>query len=256
MPDKIFSISTYTFLIDLGVLATLAWLWWRAAEYQRSGTRWLDAGLSGLVGGLAGGRLAFALNNWAYFQNHFGELFRFWEGGYEWYGATLGAILCVVLYCYWKKESFWEILEELALPSLVLFALHWLGCAASACASGLAVPPGVLPFALNLPDLYGVILPRWPAQYIGFAFTMIALVYLVTQREKSFPRGFRFALAFTLMAVIAFSITLIRGDDMPKVGTIRLDTLMNGLMILVGVAGLGAAWFLTPTKNLTAEKIN
>ena len=156
----------------------------------RESSRWLDAGISAVAGAIIGGRFAL-LRNWAYFQNHLLEMFRFWEGGYEWFGAALGGVVALALYCFFRQESFVVILEELALPSLCLFALHWIGCAANACAAGLAVPPGTLPFAMNLPDLYGVTLPRWPAQYIGFALTLIAIGYLISQRNKNFPNGFR-----------------------------------------------------------------
>ena len=258
MFDKIyfgpFSISTYTFLLDIGILGTLAWLWWRAKNYGRDSSRWLDAGISVVAGAIIGGRFAFAFSNWAYFQNHLLEMFRFWEGGYEWFGAALGGVIALAIFCFMRGESFVIILEELALPSLCLFALHWIGCAASACAAGLAVPPGALPFAMNLPDLYGVTLPRWPAQYIGLALTLIAIGYLISQRNKNFPGGFRFALAVTLIAVISFMVSTVRGDDMQKLGTWRLDTVINIVMILLGGCVLIAVWFLTPVKSLTAEK--
>ena len=83
MFDKIyfgpFSVSTYTFLLDIGILGTLAWLWWRAKNYGRESSRWLDAGISAVAGAIIGGRFAFGFANWAYFQNHLLEMFRFWE---------------------------------------------------------------------------------------------------------------------------------------------------------------------------------
>ena len=92
---------------------------------------------------------------------------------------------------------------------------------------------------MNLPDLYGVTLPRWPAQYIGFALTLIAIGYLISQRNKNFPNGFRFALAVTLVAVISFMVSTVRGDDMQKLGAWRLDTIINIIMIIVGGVATG-----------------
>ena len=71
------------------------------------------------------------------------KCFAFGEGGYEWFGAALGGVIALAVFLFFLRgESFVIILEELALPSLCLFALHWIGCAANACAAGLAVPPG------------------------------------------------------------------------------------------------------------------
>jgi prolipoprotein diacylglyceryltransferase len=97
--------------------------------------------------------------------------------------------------------------------------------------------------------LYGVTLPRWPAQYIGFALTLIAIGYLISQRNKNFPSGFRFALAVTLIAVISFMVSTVRGDDVQKVGSWRLDTIINMMMIIFGAAASGVTWFLAPAKE-------
>ena len=241
-------ISTYTFLIDLGLIAALAWLWYRAPAHNRPPSRWLDAGLAATVGALLGGRIAFGLANWAYFQNHFFEIFKLWEGGYSWIGAMAGGALTLLIYCRTRSESLSLLLDELALPVLFLSALGWVGCAAAACAAGQTVPPGTLPFAVNWPDLYGVILPRWPTQLIGFFLSLIALVILFSQRHTHWPRGVRFAIALTSLAFITFVVSAVRGDDMPLVGTWRLDTVANAITLGLGLIATLAAWALEPAK--------
>lgn len=240
------TLSTYTVLIDLGLLATLAWLWFRAPAHEREPARWLDAGLFAAAGALLGGRLAFAFGNWAYFQNHIGEMFRLWEGGYAWPGAAVGGLIGLFVFGWFRREPIAPILDELALPALILSALGWLGCAAAGCAAGLDVPPGALPFAVNWPDLYGVVLPRWPSQIIGLGLSLIAFGYLFSQGNRRWPRGFRFALSLTLVAVVGLAVSLVRGDDMPLVGSWRLDAAANAVMTVLGLVALVAAWALEP----------
>jgi phosphatidylglycerol:prolipoprotein diacylglycerol transferase len=240
------TLSTYTVLIDLGLVGALAWLWFRAPAHEREPARWLDAGLFAAAGALLGGRLAFAFGNWAYFQNHVGEMFRLWEGGYAWPGAAVGGLIGLILFSWLTREPLLPILDELALPALILSALGWLGCAAAGCAAGLDVPPGALPFAVNWPDLYGIVLPRWPSQIIGLGLSLIAFGYLLSQGNRHWPRGFRFALSLTLIAVAGLAVSFVRGDDMPLVGSWRLDTAANAALTVLGLVALVVAWALEP----------
>ncbi|MBM4424344.1 MAG: hypothetical protein FJ030_13315 [Chloroflexi bacterium] len=241
--------STYTLLIDLGVIASLAWLWARAPAHGREPLRWLDAGLFTAAGAFIGGRLAFAFGNWAYFQNHFFEMLNLWEGGYAWPGAVFGGLIGLLIYCAPRREPTLPILDELALPATLLSALGWIGCAAVSCASGKDVPPGTLPFAVNWPDLYGVVLPRWPTHLIGLGLSLLAAAYFFSQRERTWPSGFRFALAITLIAAVTYLVSTVRGDDMPLVSGWRLDTVADAVMIIIGGVALVAAWALEKRMN-------
>lgn len=251
-----FTFYTYTVLIDLGVVGALAWLWLRAPAHGREPARWLDAGLFATAGALAGGRMAFAFGNWAYFQNRFFEMFKLWEGGYAWPGAVFGGLIGLLIFCLWRKEPTPPILDELALPVTLISSLGWIGCAAASCAAGKDVPPGTLPFAVNWPDMYGVVLPRWPTQITGLILSLAAAGYLFSQRDRSWPRGFRFTLSATLIAAIAYLVSTVRGDDMPLMWGWRLDTVADAAMVALGVIALVTAWALEPSrsrKELTTE---
>lgn len=248
--------STYTVLIDIGIIATLIWLWVRAPAHGREPVRWLDGGLWATAGGVLGGRVAFAIANWAYFQNHFGEIFRLWEGGYAWPGAAVGGLLGLFIYSQIRREPIAPILDELALPTLLISMLGWVGCMAASCAAGQAVPPGTLSFAVNWPDLYGVILPRWPTQIIGLGLSLIASGYLLSQRDRKWPNGFRFALAITLIGLITFMVSTVRGDEVPLVNGWRVDSVADVVMTVLGAVVLVALWAFEPggsNKKLTAE---
>lgn len=249
------TLYTYTVLIDIGTIGALAWLYVRARAFGREPSRWLDAGLCAAAGAFLGGRIAFAVANWLYFQNHVIEILRLWEGGYAWPGAALGGVIGLFIYCRLRREPVTAILDELALPILLISALSWLGCAAASCAAGKDVPPGTLPFAVNWPDLYGVVLPRWPTQLIGLGLSLIAAGYLFSQRERKWPRGLRFALSLTLVAVISFLVSTVRGDDMPLLSGWRLDAVANAVMALLGIASLIVAWAFEPgQKPLATEQ--
>lgn len=247
---------TYTVLIDAGLLGALIWLWFRAPAHGRAPMHWLDAGLCAAAGALIGGRVAFAAANWLYYRAHFADVFNLWEGGYAWPGAVIGGVLGLLIYCWRRREPVLILLDELALPMLILSALGWVGCAAAGCAAGASVPPGTLPFAVNWPDMYGVVLPRWPTQMMGLLFSLVALGYLYSQRDRGWPHGFRFAAAFTLMAFISLMVGFVRGDDMPLISGWRLDVIADAVMTVLGVIALVAAWALEPGKIIEPAELN
>jgi phosphatidylglycerol:prolipoprotein diacylglycerol transferase len=84
------TISTYTALISLGAAVGLAALYWRAPAGKN--TRWLDAGLAAMVGGLIGARLVYVAANADYYLPHLEEIVQVWQGGLAWPGAPLAAL--------------------------------------------------------------------------------------------------------------------------------------------------------------------
>jgi len=246
-----FTFYTYTILVDLGVAAGLAWLYFRAPEDKRE--RWLDAGLAATLGGLAGARLLYAFVNSSYYFGHLVEIFEIWKGGLAWPGAAAGGALGAWVYCRRKREPFAPIFDALALPIALLGLLSWGGCLAAACAYGYEVAPGQLPTWLTLeaPDIYGLTALRFAAQTLGLAWSLVALALVWAMRERRWPTGAYGAYALSLVALGAFGLAFTRADPMPLVGGYRLDVIGSALVL---VAATGLWGFLvsrkTPLSNL------
>jgi phosphatidylglycerol:prolipoprotein diacylglycerol transferase len=239
-----FTFFTYTVLIDIGIVAGLGWLYRAGAlsgEAARA-RRWLDAGIVAVLGGLAGGRLGYVYANWAYFGSRLDEAGRVWEGGLAWAGAAAGAALALWLYCRWRGEPFWQLAEALTLPTALLAGLAWLGCAASGCAPGRVVAPGELPawFARDWPDEFGIRALRWPVQLLGVAWSLAVVAILAALRQKPWPPGARPMLALAGIAAGGLALSFARGDAMPLVSGMRLDTVANGVVLLAALGLLAA----------------
>ncbi|MGH2522723.1 MAG: prolipoprotein diacylglyceryl transferase, partial [Anaerolineales bacterium] len=218
-----FTLHTYTLLIDLGIAAALFALYRSAPEGKAA--RWLDAGLAATVGGLIGARLLYALVNGNYYFSHPGEIFQIWLGGLAWPGAVAGGLLGASLYCSRKREPLAPLLDSAALPVGLMGLLSWGGCLAAGCAYGREVAPGELPawMALNIPDLYGLTVPRWPTQVAGIVWSLITLGLIWAIGRRNWLTGARFAFALSLVALGTFVLGFTRGDPMPHLGGFRLD---------------------------------
>lgn len=237
------SLPTYTVLVDIGILATLGWLWSRAPKYGRESRRWFDAGLLATLSGLIGARLLFVFANWGYFGGHLGEAFAVWRGGLAWPGAALGALGGLLIYCRRRDEPFRQLLHVLAPAVLGLAALSWLGCAAAGCAPGLSVDPGELPIAVDWPDEYGIRGLRWPTQLLGVAFSLLALGWLTSLPEDRWPPGVRTAVAIGVAGLISFSLGWVRNDTIIEFSGWRLDVIGSAVMVVLAMVLAMVLWW-------------
>jgi phosphatidylglycerol:prolipoprotein diacylglycerol transferase len=223
---------TYTILIDIGIAAGLAWLYFRAP--QGKAMRWLDAGLAATVGGFVGARLLYVVVNGGYYLWHPGEALRIWEGGLAWPGAALGGLAGLWLFGLRQRDPLAPLLDALALPIALLGLLGWGGCLAASCAYGFEATPGQLPawLVLNAPDLYGLVAPRFPTQVIGLLWSLVALGMVWAARDRGWPPAARGWYALSLAALGAFFLGFTRGDPMPLVGGLRLDVVGSALILI------------------------
>ena len=237
-----YSLYTYTVLIDAGLAVALAALYFQAPPGK--GWRWMDIGLAATIGGFIGARLVYVSVNADYYLPHIDEVVQVWQGGLSWLGAPVGAWLGAWLYARRRHESLGPLLDALALPFGLLGLLGWSGCLAAGCAYGYAVTPGQLPawFISQAPDVFGLVMPRFPTQALGFVWSVLAWLALWGTRRgpgRRWPAGAFGAYALSLVALGVFGLSFTRGDPAPLLAGYRID-LVGGALVLVAAT---AAWY-------------
>ncbi len=245
-----FSFPTYTVLIDLGIAAALAWLYFTAPPGR--GARRLDAGLSATVGAFTGARLLYIIVHGDYYLPNLGEILAFWQGGLSWPGAVAGGLLGALWYCRRRQEPLAAVLDAAALPIALLSLLGWGGCLAAGCAYGFEVTPGEWPAWLTTqqPDLFGLTLPRFPTQWVGVLWSVLALagLWVAARKAERWPAGALGALALAVAALGMFALSFTRGDPAPAVSGTRVDVLGSGLVFAL----TALAWALRRFRGPSA----
>jgi phosphatidylglycerol:prolipoprotein diacylglycerol transferase len=241
-----FTFPTYTVLIDLGIAAALAWLYFTAPAGR--GARRLDAGLAATVGAFTGARLLYIIVHGDYYLPHLEEILAFWQGGLSWPGAVAGGLLGALWYCRRRQEPFGAVLDAAAPPIALLGLLGWTGCLAAGCAYGFEVPPGYWP-ATQAPDLYGLTLPRFPTQVLGIIWSVLALVivWLAARRAARWPLGTLGTLALALVALGMFALSFTRGDPAMVISGTRADVLGAGLVLALAAGAWAMRRFRGPS---------
>jgi len=239
-----FTLRSYTLLLDLGLLAGLFIFYWRARRRASRPDRWLDAALVGLAAGVLGARLGYVAAHWPYFQDHQGQILKFWLGGLSWHGALIGTLVGLALFCRLRKLRFWRLADELALVAPLVGAAAWMGCLLAGCAYGreLAQPHWL---AADLPDLFGVWALRLNTQLLAAGWSLIVAGVLWGGQRRRLPAGLTCGLFLLLYGAGLACIDPFRGDAVPHWSDWRLDVVLDwavaaggGLLIGGGVRGV------------------
>lgn len=215
---------------------------WQGHRREGRALAWLDAGLAALVGGVIGARLVHVAVHWAYFSQHTGEIAAIWRGGLDWHGAVLGGLLALIGTARLRRVEWRNLTDTLAFVLPAGAALAFAGCLPTGCAAGREVASLVdypQPLVAELPDVYGLIAPRFASQLYGvvLSLALLGLVWLLQRRVD--VRGFHLWPVLALLSLGIFLIGFTLGSDVPMVGTLRLDQLLD-LITTLAAAIMGA----------------
>ncbi|MCH7595221.1 MAG: prolipoprotein diacylglyceryl transferase [Planctomycetes bacterium] len=135
-----YSIKTYGFCMMLGFLSSV-WLAMRRAERVKADPdRVLDISFLCLLFGVGGARLFYVIHYWktqfADTPNPFMAAIDITNGGLEFLGGFIGAVVVVGIYFAWKKDSLRLYLDIMAPSTMWGLAFGRLGCFFNGCCFG------------------------------------------------------------------------------------------------------------------------
>ncbi len=203
--------SAFATLLALAALAgaLLGWLGLRRAAGPLAPGRWADVCLVTFALALAGARAAYVLQHPAIFSTAFDEALDPRRGGLDWVGALAGGLAGALLAARWRRLPPAAVLGALT-PVLPLLALAgWTACAGARCGAGAEIPTlaGISPLAAaELPDVFGIVAPRWNTPLWGQALALAALLLWGMCAWRGWLPRARFWL---VLALLAAGMTLI-----------------------------------------------
>jgi phosphatidylglycerol:prolipoprotein diacylglycerol transferase len=210
-----------------------------------------------VLGAVIGARSYYVALEWRQYQAHWPDVFAIWHGGIAIHGALLGGILVTILFCRWRRQAFWPLLDVLV-PAVALGqAIGRWGNFFNSEAFGL---PTSLPWAVIIPPF------NRPAQFLAqssfhptFLYEslwnlavcalLLGLFRLASRGRIVLPAG-----ALSCVYLMAYStgrvwIEALRLDPLclfsePPFcqGGLRMAQLMS--LVLIAAGGLGLWWLL------------
>ncbi len=239
-----FLISSYTVLIDLGVLLGGVLILLRANHRGRDIGRTLDALLAAALAGLLVGRGAYVAFHWDYYSDHLLQALRLREGGLTWQGVLVGGLIAVAIDCSRRSSSLGDLLDVWTPGVALLPIFAWLGCLMVGCAYGVEICPSQPLWALSidLPDLYGVRAPRVAVQLLGAGWSVCLFLFVLVVERRLKRKGLLFPLWLALYGLGAFLLGALRANETLFVAGWRLDQLID---LALTAGGVGASLLQT-----------
>jgi prolipoprotein diacylglyceryl transferase len=230
-----FEIPVYTALIGLGAAAGLlaAYLFLRARSRRASATAvFLDGALIAFAAGWVGARAYHVATHWEYYAARPEEIAQPGLGGLGIRGALVLGLIALLFYSAVRRISFWYFADAAAIGLALGQAIGWVGALIQGANYGVVSDSQI---AIDLPDLYGLVQPRFPLQHVEialFALLFIGLLIAAAQR----PRAGALSIAYLLIASLAnFALGFQRGDDNAFVGALRVDQVVDAALALLAV---------------------
>ncbi len=209
-----------------------------------------------VLGAVLGARLYYVALEWRQYKGHWFDALAIWRGGIAIHGALLGGTLAVVLFCRWRQQSLWPLMDVL-MPAVALGqAIGRWGNFFNSEAFGL---PTDLPWKLTIPP------ENRPPEFLeestfhptflyeslwnlGVCALLLVLFRLTNRGRIRMPAG-----ALTCVYLMAYSsgrvwIEGLRLDPLCLLsqppfcsGGLRMAQLMSLVLIALGALGL---WWL------------
>jgi phosphatidylglycerol:prolipoprotein diacylglycerol transferase len=201
-------IPTFFVVISISLSVLLFWLSSRLdSEKGRSFHRVTAFNLSLLImiSGFLGGRFFHVFyEEWSYYQQYPTQIFKFWNGGFVYFGGMISAAVAAYIYLKREKQNF-LLWADFMTPLLsASYALGRIGCLFEGCCYGKYCE---LPWAIS---------GRHPTQIymiLGEIF-VLALLLLLERRQQADPvSGYLFIKWILLHSIFRFVFEFFRDDD-------------------------------------------
>ena len=206
-----------------------------------------------VLASVIGARIYYVAFEWRNYSDNWTKALAIWEGGIAIHGALIAGTLTLILFCRWRRQSFWDLLDVLV-PSLALGqAIGRWGNFFNSEAFGV---PTELPWKLfipyqNRPVVYAdaeFFHPTFLYESVWNLALFLLLIVLFRRGQQGkikLPAG-----ALTCTYVLGYSLgriwieglridPLCLGALPPACeGGLRIAQLVSGLLLLAGAAGL------------------
>ena len=227
---------SYSLMLAIGILAGFLWLGWasstsKSSTRQRQAVTGIDAGLVSALFGLLAARLGFVFSHWEYYSSHPEQILMFWEGGLSWIGAGIGVVIGLGIFAAIKHQSFWALLDCMAVPAAIIAFASWFGCLLEGCAYGKRADLGILTPPSS--DIFGTIAHRWPVQGTGSLLCLGLFLLLRHAQRRSMPMGASGCISLASLSAIHLLLAFFRGDMVPTCCQLRLDALASGILFVL-----------------------
>ena len=222
-----FTIYSYGLMLSLALLVASLGLLRQATREGFNPDHVLEAVIVASVFGLIGARLLYVFLNWELYQGQWIKILFTRSGGLSFYGAFLGGLIALFVWCRFRKLSFLK-LSDLMAPYLALgYALGRVGCFLNGCCYGVV---SSVPWAL--PAFEGDRFLRHPVQLYACLGGLVIFIILYRIRPKRPFEGFQLIMLMLLYGCLRFITEFFREEPQVWLGLTLAQIFSLGLALV------------------------
>ena len=224
----------YGLMITIGIIAALFLLSYRSKKKQYNEDNIWDMSILVIIFGIVGGKVLYIITDIKYIMQQPSVLKNI-GNGFVIYGAILGGILTVYLYCTKKG---WNTLSvcDLVIPSLPLAqGFGRIGCFLAGCCYGrvTTLPIGV---EFNNSSFAPAGVHLYPTQIFSSVFDFMLAIFLLWYSKKERKKGRVFSLYLIIYSIGRFLIEFLRGDPRGSVSIFSTSQFISLFIVIIGIA--------------------
>ena len=231
-----FDLPIYTGLAMLGSATGLvvAYLFLRARSRRLATlSTFLNGAVTVFVAGWVGARLYHVAVNWDYYAARPSEIAEVGLGGMAMRGALIAGFIGLALYSRVSRIQFNKLGDAAAMGLPIGQAIGWIGALLWGANYGVVSDNQV---AMDLPDLYGLVAPRFPlqlAEIILYAGLFLILCVLALRKLRA---GTLFSVYLLVASAANFALGFQRGDSTRYLGTLSIDQWVDAALAIIATA--------------------
>ena len=227
-----FSIRWYGVMVVFAIVFLIIWSRHFARKAGYSDDFIFGAALWALPLGIIGAKIIHVIDNLSHYIANPNEIVN--PAGLAIFGAILGGVLGLYIYCRVKQAQFAPLADAMAPGIILAQAIGRIGCTINGCCYG---APTSLPWAITWthPDSYGPLgVAVHPTQIYELLWDLLVfaiLWWLLRGRLKL--SGTLFAAYLALYAIGSFLIRFLRGDVTSFVGIFNEGQIISVLVLII-----------------------
>lgn len=232
-----FSIGTleirwYGIMVVLAVVAILAISLLEAKRLKIPSDDVYNVAIWAIIGGVIMSRVVHIIDHWSYYMEHPEQIVSFEGVGV--YGAVIGILIAVVIYCLVKKISIWKICDMVAPGALVGMAIGRVGCLLNGCCYGLETTSSCFSVYTHPSSYAPLNMLLLPTQLFHIVWNLVAFGIIWALRKRLQPVGTTFLLYLALYAAGDLTIRFFR-DGTPWLFGMQQAQVIGIAMLVVTV---------------------
>ena len=225
-------VHAYGFMIDMGIIAAYVLLNLRYKLYNGvKKENVIDILILVAVSGMLGSRILYVLLYRSEFPT-FQSMLAIWNGGQAFHGGLILGIICIAVYCRFKRLSIPVILDMLAPALCIAYAFGRIGCFLNGCCYGMVSD---LPIACPMPTDEGI-RNCLPTQLFSSLSGFIMCALLIVFQNRFRKPGTQFFSFIAMYGIYRFILEFFRYYPPAETfGAFTKGQYLSLAMILLGI---------------------